>query len=152
MTKVGARHYLSAAQRAGAPRLRLLAGAANLDDHQHRAAPADVAARLLQRRLGTGRADWRPEFVDAGADQTVPGLLGHRVFGRPRAAKAGEVRARRHRGEGGADQGARALVSRFRRSPEVAASNSANFEIKGTRAHYGARAAYGFEVPNELTA
>ena len=110
----GARYHLSAAQCAGSPGLRLFAGAAGADDGQHRAAPAALAARLLLRRLDPRRADRRAAGLDAGPDQAVPGLLGHRVLRRPRQAPPRQIRARRYRGEGGADQRA-AAQGRFRR-------------------------------------
>jgi hypothetical protein len=71
----GARHHLSAAQRARPPGLRLLAGAAGADDGQHRAAPAALAARLFLRRLDPERADRRAGGLDAGPDPPVPGPL-----------------------------------------------------------------------------
>ena len=55
-----------------------------------------------------------PPGLDAGPDQAVPGLLGHRIRRRPRQAPPRQVRARRYRGQGGADQGAGAQ-GRFRR-------------------------------------
>ena len=93
----GARHHLPAAQRARPQGLRLFAGAAGADDGQHRAAPPALAARLFHRRLDPRRADRRADVVDAGADQAVPGLLGHRVRRRPRQAPPRQIRARRQR-------------------------------------------------------
>ena len=47
-----------------------------------------------------------PTNLDAGADQTISGLLGHRVRRRPCQAPPRQIRARRHRGQGASDQGA----------------------------------------------
>ena len=103
---LGARHHLPAAQCARPQGVRLFAGAAGADDGQHRAAPADVAARLLHRGLDPGCADRRAERLDAGADQTVSGLLGYRARRRPRETPPRQVRARRQREPRAPDQGA----------------------------------------------
>ena len=74
----GARHYLSTAQCARPPGLRLFAGAAGADDGQHRAAPPAVAARLLQRRLDPRRLDRRAAngwIVEAAIKWAVGAVL-----------------------------------------------------------------------------